>query len=125
MTTNNLPTDFTELISWQKARILVLDIYKLTDSWRDFGLKDQLRRAVVSIMNNIAEGYSRRTAKETLRYFDIAIGSCVEVKSMTYLLEDLELQDPEQIIALRNKVMEVHKIAFGYVKYLKHKISDS
>jgi four helix bundle protein len=125
MATDNLSTDFTELISWQKSRTLALEIYKLTDNWRDFGLKDQLRRAVVSIMNNIAEGYSRRTAKETLRYFDIAIGSCMEVKSMTYLLEDLEIQDHEQILTLRNKVIEVHKIAFGYVKYLQQKISDT
>lgn len=82
---------FEDLICWQKARQLTKFIYQITakDSFsRDFGLKDQIRRAVVSIMSNIAEGFDRGTKIELINFFFIAKGSCGEVKCQLYIALD-------------------------------------
>ncbi len=60
---------FEDIISWQKAKVLTVTIYKLFDTSKDFGFKDQIQRAFVSIMNNIAEGYERKSNKEFRRFF--------------------------------------------------------
>lgn len=81
---------FEDIIAWQKARILSVDIYKTFEKSKDFGFKDQVQRASVSIMNNIAEGFERQTNREFRQFLFIAKGSCAEVRSMLYLARDLE-----------------------------------
>ena len=83
---------FEDLWIWQKARELVKDIYKDFHSGpcsKDYGFRGQIQEAGVSIMNNIAEGFERRTDPEFARFLDIAKGSCGEVRSMYYTAEDL------------------------------------
>lgn len=84
---------FEDLWIWQETRILVTNIYKDfgpgTLGYRDFGFKDQIQRAVISIMNNTAEGFERSTQTEYARFLDIAKGSCGEVRSMLYAAQDL------------------------------------
>ena len=73
---------FEEIQAWQKAKIVTLKIYEITgnsDFAKDFGLKDQIRRASVSIMANIAEGHGRRTNIEFANFLNISRGSVVEV----------------------------------------------
>lgn len=76
-------SSFEEILSWQKARELNVTIYKVTNSNdlfnKDFGLKDQIRRASVSISSNIAEGFERQTTKEFIRFLYIAKASAGEV----------------------------------------------
>ncbi len=74
-----------DIIAWQKAKDLTVHIYKIFDSSKDFGFKDQLQRAAVSIMNNIAEGFERKGNKEFSYFLYIAKGSCGEVRSMLIL----------------------------------------
>src|SRR4030042_2596119 len=76
---------FEDIISWNKARELTLGIYKEFNSCRDFSFRDQIRRASISIMNNIAEGFERKGNKEFKNFLFIAKGSCAEVRSMLYL----------------------------------------
>ena len=83
---------FEDLWVWQQARELVKEIYQdfhTAGGARDFGFRDQIQRAAVSIMNNLAEGFERSTDADFARFLDIAKGSCAEVRSMYYTAEDL------------------------------------
>jgi four helix bundle protein len=83
---------FEDLIAWQKSKVLAIEIYRATSEGsfaRDFGLRDQIRRASVSIISNIAEGYERGSAKEFHRSLTIAKASCAEVRSQLYIAFEL------------------------------------
>lgn len=82
---------FRDLKCWQKAGDLNDDLFHLTKDTKAYFLKDQLLRAALSIQNNIAEGFGRKSHKERMRFFEIATSSCCEVESMTYNLERLNL----------------------------------
>ena len=76
---------FEEIIAWQKSKDLCKEIYLLFENSKDYSFKDQIQRATVSIMNNIAEEYERRTNNEFKHFLYIAKGSCGEVRSMLAL----------------------------------------
>ena len=83
---------FEDCEVWQLGRVLVKEIYALTregDFARDFGLKDQIQRAAISISSNVAEGYARRGNKEFVKFLWIAKGSAAEVQSQLYHAKDL------------------------------------
>src|SRR5574342_235413 len=83
---------FEELIAWQRARQLTKAIYEASTREtfaRDFGLNNQIQRASVSIMSNIAEGFERETANEFRRYLMFAKASCAEVRSQLYIALDI------------------------------------
>ena len=84
---------FEDLWIWKQARVLVKSVYQdfgdSTPAGRDFGYRRQIQEAAVSIMNNIAEGFERRTQREFVRFLDVAKASCGEVRSMYYTAEDL------------------------------------
>ncbi|CAN5373619.1 hypothetical protein BH09BAC3_BH09BAC3_12960 [soil metagenome] len=85
-------TKFEDLDCWKKSRELVSLVYSLSDTGKfskDYALKDQVRRAAISTMNNIAEGFGRNGNKEFIRFLDISQSSSIEVMSITYVLEDL------------------------------------
>ena len=84
---------FEDFIAWQKARKLTGEIYKATNLpafSRDFGLKDQIRRASVSIMSNIAEGFERGRPTEFHQFLSVAKGSCAELRSQLYVALDAD-----------------------------------
>ncbi|KAB1069846.1 four helix bundle protein [Tamlana haliotis] len=113
---------FEEIISWQKARELNSEIYKLTNNntsfSKDFGLRDQIRRSSISISSNIAEGFERETTKEFIRFLYIAKASAGEFRSQLYLSFDIEYITNEQFEKLKLKVNEVSKLLSGLIKYL-------
>ena len=83
---------FEDIDAWKKGRVLVNRVYRLTHKGefaKDFGLKDQIQRAAVSICSNIAEGYARRGNKELIKFLWIARGSTAEVCSQLYHAKDL------------------------------------
>ena len=85
-------TRFEDIDAWKKGRMLVNQIYKLTrdgEFAKDYGLKDQIQCAAVSICSNIAEGYARRGNKELIKFLWIARGSAAEVSSQLYHAKDL------------------------------------
>lgn len=84
---------FEDLWIWQQARELAREIYQNFRSGlgaKDYSFRDQIQKAGVSVMNNIAEGFERSTDTEFARFLDIAKGSCGEVRSMYYTAEDLD-----------------------------------
>lgn len=111
-------SSFEEIEAWQKARLLSRLIYASMNSCRDYGFKDQLQRAAVSVMNNIAEGYERNGNKEFRNFLFIAKGSCAEVRSMLALAEDLQYVTPEQHQHFSGLAAEVSRMLSGLIKKL-------
>ena len=113
---------FEEIIAWQKARELNVQIYSVTNTnanfSKDFGLRDQIRRACISISSNIAEGFERETTKEFIRFLFIAKASAGEFRSQLYLAFDLEYLDKENFEILNSKVNDISKLLSGLIKYL-------
>ncbi len=109
---------FEDIISWQKAEILTLEIYKKLNNCRDFAFRDQIQRASVSIMNNIAEGFERKSNKEFKHFLFIAKGSCGEVKSMLYLTNKLGYLNKEKNNELQNLSTEILRLLSGLIKAL-------
>lgn len=112
---------FEELRIWQDARGLVRDVYSFTSELKDYAYNDQIRRAAISIMNNIAEGADSGSDALFFRYLNIAKGSCGEVKSMLYLAEDLGYCSCEYSLTLREKVKGISAAIHKLQDYLKRK----
>ena len=107
---------FEELIAWQKARVLAASIYQLTSQGgfsKDFGLKDQIQRAGVSIMSNIAEGFERGGAVEFHHFLVIAKASCAELRAQLYVALDVGYIDRRQIDESMQQAEEVARLVGG------------
>lgn len=109
---------FEELIVWQKAGKLSLDIYKTFQKCKDFSFRDQIRRASISVMNNIAEGFERQSNKEFKRFLIIAKGSCGEVRSMTYIALKLTYISEQEFKGFYKSACEISKMISGLIKKL-------
>jgi four helix bundle protein len=112
---------FEDLIAWQKARKLTMSIYEMTGNSRfskDFGLRDQIRRAAVSVMSNIAEGFERVGKAEFNRFLVMAKASCAEVRSQLYVALDIGYIKQEQFNEIHNKADEVARIIGGLRKMI-------
>lgn len=114
---------FEDIIAWQKARELNAEIYRVTNNnalfTKDYGLRDQMRRASISITSNIAEGFERETTKEFIRFLYIAKASAGEFRSQLYLASDLKYISNDEFNNLNNKINDVSKLLSGFIKYLK------
>ena len=107
---------FEDLIAWQKARKLAGRIYQTTSEGsfaRDFYLKDQIRRAAVSIMSNIAEGFERNSAADFHRFLVMAKASCAELRNQLYLALDVAHIQAAQFGLLMEQATEVSRIIGG------------
>ena len=110
---------FEDLVVWQEARKLVGEIYRDFKPMKDFGFKDQIQRAAVSTMNNIAEGFERNSDADFRRFLVYAKASCGEVRSMLYLSEDLHYLKTEQAEVFRNSAIRVSSQLGSLMRYLK------
>jgi len=109
---------FEDIIAWQKSKELTILIYRNFKDIRDFSFKDQIQRAAVSTMNNIAEGFERRGDKEFRKFLFIAKGSSGEVRSMLYLALELKYIDEKNFKDLYNRSIEITKMLSGFIKKL-------
>jgi len=109
---------FEDIISWQKSKELSVMIYSLFMESKDFGFRDQIQRASVSIMNNIAEGFERKSNKEFKYFLFIAKGSCGEVRSMLYLAKELDKISDNEFTKLFSLSEEISKLLSGLIKTL-------
>ncbi len=113
---------FEDLEAWKISREVTKDIYKLSASGlfsRDFGLRDQIRRASVSIMSNIAEGFERDGDKEFVQFLAIAKGSAGEVRSQLYVALDQEYVSEIEFNSVYQKLTENSRVISGLMKYLQ------
>lgn len=115
---------FEDLECWKEARVLVTNIYKDLESNHkiDLDTKSQMRRAVLSIMNNIAEGFGRISNKEFVRFLGFSTSSANEVKSMLYVLSDLEYLSPDQVNEFHQQVDKTKHMILGLIRYLNSKL---
>ena len=119
---------FEDLQCWQKSRELVKFIFTITQSEylaKEYDLKSQLRRAALSTMNNIAEGFGRASKKEFIRFLEMSSASCIEILSMSYILEDLNFIQTEKNTELRSLANETKNITLGSIRYLHKKQKET
>jgi four helix bundle protein len=113
---------FEDVLAWQKARELTREIYTHAKAGlfaKDFGLRDQIQRAAVSIMGNVAEGFDRGGDKEFIQFLSISKGSCGEVKSHLYVALDQQYVNSTQFDRLYKSADEVGRLLAGFMAYLK------
>ena len=109
---------FEDIIAWQKAQELGVNIYSLLGKSNDFGFKNQICLVAISVSNNIAEGFDRSSDSDFSRFLYIALSSCSEVKSMIYLAEKLNYINKEKKYKVLSQCNETSKIIRGLIKSL-------
>jgi len=112
---------FENLEAWKKARELAKAVYAITsdgDFARDFGLLDQVRRAAVSVLSNIAEGFERGGDKGFSQFLAVAKGSCREIRAQLYVALDQHYISKEQFDTLSHSALQVSRLLAGLMKYL-------
>ena len=118
---------FENLEVWQQARKLVRAVYQMTSNdklARDYGLCGQLQRAAVSIMSNIAEGFERMHLQEKIQFYNVARGSCAEVRSLLYVVEDNYPTLVHQATSLRKDTESVGKLITGLIQSTERRKND-
>jgi four helix bundle protein len=113
---------FEDLKVWAETREFIKEIYLLTDNEyirNDFSFKNQIRRAAISVLNNIAEGHERNNNKEFIKFLIYSKGSAGEIRSMLYIALDLNYITQEEFDYKLNKVLIITKQLANLIKYLK------
>jgi four helix bundle protein len=114
--------DFRDLLTWKKAHVYTVEIYRATrqfPSSEQFGLTNQLRRAAVSIVSNIAEGFGRRTPSDRLHFYDMARGSLHETQAQLLVALDVQYLNQKELDDLYGASIECHKILTGLINKTK------
>ena len=114
---------FEDIEAWQKARELTRELYAVSNQGsfaKDFGLRDQVRRAAVSVMSNIAEGYERGGNKEFGQFLAHAKGSCGEVRAQLYVALDQGYLDKATSDRLTDMALQISRMLAGLMKYLRN-----
>jgi len=114
--------NFEEIESWKRARQLSKKIYKITSTEKfskDWELKEQIRRAAISVMSNIAEGFDSSSKIEFARFLGISRRSASEVQSQLYIALDQNYIDANDFNPLYKETEEIRKMITGFIKYLK------
>nr|WP_297915354.1 four helix bundle protein [uncultured Allomuricauda sp.] len=117
---------FERMVCWRKAREVNKEIYNLTSKShfsKDFALRDQIRRASISISSNIAEGFGRKTEKEFIYFLNVAKASCYEVKSQLYLALDVGYVSKIEFEKTYVICEAISKTIYGLIKHLEEKNS--
>jgi len=113
---------FEEIQAWQKAHDVTLIVYRISavgDFSKDYGLRDQIRRAAVSIMANIAEGHGRRTNAEFANFLNLSRGSVAEVQSHLYVALGLGYVDQSDFDELYQQLTEISRMTLSLAQYLR------
>ncbi|MCP5061632.1 MAG: four helix bundle protein [Ignavibacteriae bacterium] len=113
---------FEDIESWKLARTLVKDVYSLTSKEpivKDYGLKDQLRRASVSIMSNISEGFDSGSNRSFIQFVNYSYRSASEVQSLLYVCKDLHYIKNEKFNKMYETISTIKKLIGGFIQFLR------
>ena len=113
---------FEDIEAWKMAREITKLLYQISSSGnfsKDFALVNQIRRASVSVLSNIAEGFERSGDKEFVQFLPIAKGSCGEVRAQLYVALDQNYIAKEQFTVIKSKLVETSRMLSGLIKYLQ------
>jgi len=111
---------FEDIEAWKESRILVKEIYFIFNEIKDFSFRDQIQRATVSIMTNIAEGFDRGSNGEFIQFLVIARGSSSEVRSLLYAGVDVGYIDKDTFAPLHERCIKLTNLINGFIRYLKN-----
>ena len=111
---------FEDIESWKEARLLVQEIYKNCSNIKDYGFKDQIQRAAISVMSNIAEGFDRGSNKEFVQFLVIARGSVSEVRSLSYAALDIGYINKNSFSCVIEHCLKLTNLINGFIRYLKN-----
>jgi len=114
---------FEDFIVWKKAMRLAVEIYKNLKDCKDFGFRDQIQRAGVSVPSNIAEGFERQYNKEKIQFYYIAKGSCGELRTQLYLAKELNYIKDDIVNDLISKSNEVSAMLYKLIVSRKEKFA--
>ncbi|MEK7482010.1 MAG: four helix bundle protein [Patescibacteria group bacterium] len=120
--------NFTDLIAWQEAHKLVLLTYKITNNFPQkeiYALTSQMRRAVISVTSNIAEGFSRKSSKEKIQFFYMALGSSTELQNQFIISKDIKYINNQNFNEVFNLINNVQKLTYGLIKNLKNSLNTN
>lgn len=112
---------FEDLIVWKESMRLAVDIYNSLKGSKDFGLKDQMQRASVSIPSNISEGFDRDSNKEYIHFLFIARGSCAELRTQLYLAKELEIIEKSKSEILIEKSKKISAMLYNLITTRKER----
>lgn len=118
---------FEDLKCWQEARVLVKHIFLLAtrgELAKEFTLTNQLKRASLSVMNNIAKGFSQGHKHDFIRFLDYSQSSAQEVKSQLYVVSDLEMLPAKQLAQMQKQCEKTRKLTLVLLNHLKESLSD-
>ena len=110
---------FVDLEAWKESRMLTLEIYRTTKTFpadERFALTDQMRRAAISVISNIAEGFGRNTAKDKTHFYSMAKGSLLELQSQIIISNDLEYLDKNTLTELNEHIIHTAKLLGGLIR---------
>jgi four helix bundle protein len=114
-------SSFEDLDVWKRACRLAVRLYELLQGCRDYGLKDQITRAAVSIPSNIAEGYERDSVKESIHFFHISKGSAAELRTQLYIASRIGIISREDMQELAQESKEISSMLQGLIRSYKKK----
>ncbi|NCO79940.1 four helix bundle protein [Candidatus Falkowbacteria bacterium CG_4_9_14_3_um_filter_38_19] len=123
MNNGNKIQSFTDLNAWKEGHKLVLMVYDITKKFPKeeiFGLVNQLRRAVVSITSNIAEGFSRQSYKEKIYFYSMSLGSITEIQNQLLVARDVKYINNDEFQKIAEQSIIVHKLVNGLIKGAKN-----
>lgn len=109
---------FEDILAWQRAKCLTISIYTKFKDNNDFGFRNQIQRASVSIMNNIAEGFERKSNKELKQFLFIAKGSAGELRSMLYVALELKYLNENEFKEYFESCLLISKMLSNFIKTL-------
>jgi len=113
---------FENLDVWNRSHQLAVEIYKSLHNCREFALKDQIIRSVISVPSNIAEGFERNSNKQFIQFLRIAKGSCGELRSQLYLCASIGLLSEEKTMQFQQEAKEISKMIQGLIRYCMSKL---
>jgi len=111
--------DFEELDIWKNARVLVTKVYSDFRELKDYAFKDQVCRAAISVMNNIAEGFGRGGNKEFIQFLKVSRGSATELKNMYYIALDLGYTDDDTRLSRQTEIQGIINGTSKLIQYLR------
>ncbi len=111
---------FEDIEAWKESRAMVKEIYSYFKNVKDYSFKDQIQRASLSVMSNIAEGFDRGSNKELVQFLIIARGSVSEVKSLSYAALDIGYIDKDILNKLHERCFKLINLINGFIRYLRN-----
>ncbi len=118
-------TSFTDLITWQKGHALVIEVYRITNTFPNkekFSLSDQLQRAAVSITSNIAEGFAKWSYKEKTKFYTTSLGSINEVQNQLLIARDVGYLSKKEFDSVINQSKDTKSLINGLISSTRKKI---